>query len=154
MILLAALTGLRRSEMLHLTPADIRGDVLIVDNRSKSGRPRVVPMPPEAAAIARARVPLALTASQVTWRFGLARQAAGLAHLRFHDLRHAYGTWLAQAGADGPTFRDVMGHSSLTVTSRYLQSATESVRMAVGRLPRVGSQRGRKAGGKQPAQRA
>jgi len=153
-ILLAALTGLRRSELLRLTPADIRGDALIVDSRSKSARPRVVPMPAEAAAIALARVPIALTASQVTWRFCLARQAAGLAHLRFHDMRHAYGTWLAEAGTDGPTIRDVMGHSSLTVTSRYLQSASESARLAVDRLPRLGSRRGQKAGRKRQAKRA
>lgn len=141
-ILLLALTGLRRSELLRLTPADLRGDAIVVDSRSKSGRPRVVPMPPEAAAIARARVPIAMSVALLTKRFGLAREAAGLAHLHLHDLRHAYGTWLAETGADGPTIRDVMGHSSLTVTSRYLQSATESARLAVGRLPRLGSARG------------
>lgn len=61
---------------------------------------------------------------------------------------------LAEAGADGPTIRDVMGHSSLTVTSRYLQSATESARRAVDRLPRLGSARGQKSGGSTPAKRA
>lgn len=148
-ILFAALTGLRRSELLRLTPADIRGDVLIVDSRSKSGRMRVVPMPAEAARIAHKRVPFAIGASLLTKRFDLAREAAGLAHLRFHDLRHAFGTWLAEAGTDGPTIRDVMGHSSLTVTSRYLQSATESARRAVDRLPRLGSGVGSKR--KKPA---
>lgn len=150
-ILFAALTGLRRSELLRLQPADIRGDVLIVDSRSKSGRSRVVPMPPEAARIARRRVPFGIGVSLLTKRFDAARQAAGLPHLRLHDLRHAFGTWLAETGADGPTIRDVMGHSSLAVTSRYLQSATESARRAVDRLPRLGSGRGRKrATGKHP----
>lgn len=143
-ILFAALTGLRRSELLRLQPADIRGDVLIVDSRSKSGRARVVPMPAEAAKIARKRVPFAIGVSLLTKRFDEARKAAGLPHLRLHDLRHAFGTWLAETGADGPTIRDVMGHSSLTVTSRYLQSATESARRAVDRLPRLGSGRGPK----------
>ena len=143
-ILFAALTGLRRSEILRLQPSDIRGDVLIVDSRSKSGRSRVVPMPPEAARIARKRVPFEIGASLLTKRFNLARQGAGLPELRFHDLRHAFGTWLAERGADGPTIRDVMGHSSLTVTSRYLQSATESARRAVDRLPRLGSGQGSK----------
>lgn len=136
-ILFAALTGLRRSEILRLTPANIRGDAIIVDSRSKSGRPRVVPMPPEAARIARRRVPFELGVSLLTKRFNAARAAAGLPALRFHDLRHAFGTWLAETGADGPTIRDVMGHSSLTVTSRYLQSATESARRAVAKLPRL-----------------
>lgn len=143
-ILFAALTGLRRSEILRLQPTDIRGDVLVVDSRSKSGRSRVVPMPAEAARIARRRVPFKIGVSLLTKRFNLARQAAGVPELRFHDLRHAFGTWLAERGTDGPTIRDVMGHSSLTVTSRYLQSATESARRAVDRLPRLGSGRGSK----------
>lgn len=40
--------------------------------------------------------------------------------------------------------RDVMGHSSLTVTSRYLQTAGENARRAVAKLPRLGSGRGQK----------
>lgn len=80
--------------------------------------------------------------SSAAWRKACTR--AGVPWLRLHDLRHAFGTWLAEAGADGPTIRDMMGHSSLTVTSRYLQSATESARRAVDRLPRLGSGRGQK----------
>ena len=144
-ILFAALTGLRRSEILRLTPADMRGNDLIIDSRSKSGRPRVVPMPLEAARIARRRLPFGIGVSLLTKRFNAARAVAGLPALRFHDLRHAFGTWLAEAGTDGPTIRDMMGHSSLTVTSRYLQSASESARRAVDKLPRLGSARGRKS---------
>jgi integrase len=142
-ILFAALTGLRRSEILRLTPADIRGADIIVSARSKSGRSRVVPMPPEAARIAK-RLPFTIGVSLLTKRFNAARAAAGLPDIHFHDLRHAYGTWLAEAGTEGPTIRDVMGHSSLTVTSRYLQTAGESARRAVAKLPRLGSGRGRK----------
>lgn len=140
-ILFAALTGLRRSEILRLTPADVRGGVAIVDSRSKSGRPRVVPMPAEAARIAHRRLPFGIGVSLLHKRFDAARTAAGLPALRFHDLRHAFGTWLAETGADGPTIRDVMGHSSLSVTSRYLQSAPESARRAVDRLPKLMSAR-------------
>lgn len=141
-ILFAALTGLRRSEILRLQPQDIRGTDVVVNSHSKSGRQRVVPMPAEAARIARRRVPFAIGVPLLTKRYRAARAAAGLPGLRFHDLRHAFGTWLAEAGTDGPTIRDVMGHSSLTVTSRYLQSATESARRAVNKLPRLGSGRG------------
>lgn len=151
LILFAALTGLRRSEILRLTPDDLRDGVVIVGSRSKSGRPRVVPMPAEAAKIARRRVPFDIGVPLLTKRFRAAREAAGLAHLHLHDLRHAFGTWLAEAGTDGPTIRDMMGHSSLTVTSRYLQSASESARRAVDRLPRLGSGRGQKAPAKTAA---
>lgn len=142
-VLFAALTGLRRSEILRLTPDDVRGADIIVSARSKSGRSRVVPMPPEAARIAK-RLPFEIGVPLLTKRYNAARAAAGLPGIRFHDLRHAYGTWLAEAGTDGPTIRDVMGHSSLTVTSRYLQTAGDSARRAVAKLPRLGSGRGQK----------
>ena len=142
-ILFAALTGLRRSEILRLMPADVRSGEVIVSARSKSGRSRVVPLPAEAARIAK-RLPFAIGVPLLTKRFNQARVAAGLPQIRFHDLRHAYGTWLAEAGTDGPTIRDVMGHSSLTVTSRYLQTAGENARRAVAKLPRLGSARGQK----------
>jgi integrase len=143
-ILFAALTGLRRSEILRLMPVDIRGAEIIVSARSKSGRSRVVPMPPEAARIAK-RLPFVIGVPLLTKRFNAARVAAGLPGIRFHDLRHAYGTWLAEAGTDGPTIRDVMGHSSLTVTSRYLQTGGDNARRSVAKLPRLGSGRGRKS---------
>lgn len=142
-ILFAALTGLRRSEILRLTLADVRGGDVIVSARSKSGRSRVVPLPAEAMRIAK-RLPFVIGVPLLTKRFNQARVAAGFPEIRFHDLRHAYGTWLAEAGTDGPTIRDVMGHSSLTVTSRYLQTAGENARRAVAKLPRLGSKQGMK----------
>jgi integrase len=51
------LTGLRRSEALRLTAEDIRANSVHVDHRSKSGRPRIVPLSPEAARIARRSIP-------------------------------------------------------------------------------------------------
>ena len=48
-----------------------------------------------------------------------ARTAVGRENLRFHDLRHSYASLLAQAGESMTTVRDLLGHSSLIVTSRY-----------------------------------
>ncbi len=41
---------------------------------------------------------------------------AGLRRIRFHDLRHTYGSLLIQAGASLAYVRDQMGHSSIQVT--------------------------------------
>ena len=41
---------------------------------------------------------------------------AGLRRIRFHDLRHSYGSLLIQAGASLAYVRDQMGHSSIQVT--------------------------------------
>jgi len=146
--LFLTLTGLRRSEALRLTKDDIRGNAVHVDHRSKSGRPRVIPMTPEVAKIARKSVPFNLQASNVTRLWNAAREAAGMPELRLHDLRHAFGSWLIERGAAPSVVRDLMGHSSLAVTSRYVQAAPEGAARAVRLLPARGWR-----GAGQPAKR-
>ena len=41
---------------------------------------------------------------------------AGLRRIRFHDLRHTFGSLLIQAGASLAYIRDQLGHSSIQVT--------------------------------------
>jgi integrase len=43
-----------------------------------------------------------------------------------HDLRRTYLTYLLQAGVDIATVRDLAGHSSISVTSRYVHSTRDS----------------------------
>ena len=136
-ILFAALTGLRRAELLRLTPDMIRDDVILLDSATKSGKPRAVPLAPEAARIARKRLPWSVTHKTLRNRFEAAREAVGQPGVRFHDLRHAFGSWLASAGVPLTSVRDLMGHSSLAVTSRYAHVAAPHLREAIDRLPRV-----------------
>lgn len=142
-ILFAALTGLRRSELLRLTPAMIVHDAVVLDAQTKSGKPRIVPLPPEALRIARRRLPWQLTPATLRQSFERARRAAGLPHVQLRDLRHTFASWLAQDGANLTQVRDLLGHSSLAVTSRYSHLAREDLRRAVAGL-RVGKRRGTK----------
>ena len=132
-IMLAAMSGLRKGELLRLTPADRKDGCLYV-RESKSGKPRVVPLPPEALKI---RLPLALDASKLSKGFQKARGRARMYQVRFHDLRHCYGTWLAQANVPLASIRDLLGHADITTTSRYLHSQPGHLREAVSRLPRL-----------------
>jgi integrase len=56
---------------------------------------------------------------------------AGLSNLRFHDLRHTFGTRAADAGVPLPAIRDVMGHRSIHTTERYAHATDEGKRRAV-----------------------
>lgn len=134
MVRFAVLTGLRRGEMMRLQPADIRDDCIVLDAQTKSGRPRVVPLPPQARKIATTRLPWALTVWEFRNGFERAREAAGMPHVRVHDLRHTYASWLAQGGASLVAIRDLLGHSSLAVTSRYAHLARPDLAKATRRL--------------------
>ena len=51
-----------------------------------------------------------------------------------HSLRHTYGTRLGEAGADAFTIMRLMGHSSVTVSQRYVHPTPEALETAVERL--------------------
>ena len=46
----------------------------------------------------------------------------GLRPLRWHDLRHTYGSLLAADGVDLVAIQAAMGHSALATTGRYLHA--------------------------------
>lgn len=51
-----------------------------------------------------------------------ARDAAGLEPLKFHALRHSYGSLLVAGGIDLPSVKAAMGYSRITTTERYLHA--------------------------------
>jgi integrase len=55
-------------------------------------------------------------ANLVHYYFTPSVEAAGLRHIRFHDLRHTFGSLLIQRGASLAYVKDQMGHSSIQIT--------------------------------------
>jgi integrase len=62
-----------------------------------------------------------LDRSAIRTRFIRAQEKAGVRVRRFHDLRHSFGS-LAIQKFDLVAVKDMMGHSKLTTTERYLHS--------------------------------
>jgi integrase len=150
LVRVASYTGLRLGELLALRWKDIdfTGSVLTVsramsagiESTTKSGRVRRVPLPDQAAAalhrlyerpdftapdqfvFAEPTLGRALNPVTVRKRFKQGRDAAGARPLRFHDLRHTYGSLLAASGVDLVTIKEMMGHSALSTTGRYLHA--------------------------------
>ena len=58
-------------------------------------------------------------ASSIRIRYRAALTRAGLRQLRFHDLRHTFGT-LAVRRAEVPAVQAWMGHSDIQTTMRYV----------------------------------
>jgi integrase len=147
--LTAAFTGLRRGELLALRwrDVDFAGSAIRVRasyaagqlTTPKSGKVRSVPMAPDVSeALARLGQRLDwvgdddlvfpgeagsyLDGSALRRRYGTALARAGLRPLRFHDLRHTFGTRMI-AKADIRRVQEWMGHADVQTTMRYLHYA-------------------------------
>ena len=118
-ILLAMLTGMRRGELMALESGNIyNGRIVLRPNQTKNGKPRVIPLTEEALPLVES-LPFDTTGDRVRGAFEKAREKIGRPDIRFHDLRHCYASLLASKGEALTSIRDLLGHSSLTVTSRY-----------------------------------
>jgi integrase len=130
--MIAAYSGLRASELLRLTETSSRAASLAVPT-SKTGRPRNVPI----VAILRpylSELPLAFSYRQLVGQFWVARKAAKMEHVHFHDLRHSCASMLINKGVDLYTVGAILGHSSTQTTARYSHLADKTLRAAMRKI--------------------
>jgi integrase len=147
LFLTAAFTGLRMGELLALrwgevdfaaeTIRVVRSFTLGGESGPKSGRGRSVPMIADVAtALARfsqrehftgdADLVFAgvigehLDSNEVRKIYHKALDHAGLRRLRFHDLRHTFGTRAVEKAESILELKEWMGHANMQTTMRYL----------------------------------
>src|SRR6266851_917884 len=60
---------------------------------------------------------------------------------RLYDFRHTYGSRMAMAGVDLMTLRELMGHSSITITQRYCHPTPEHKVSAMEKLEAYNEQK-------------
>lgn len=70
------------------------------------------------------------------WYPGL--REAGIKDLRFHDLRHTFASRLVMAGVDLYTVKELLGHKTTQMTSRYAHLSPDHQRRAVEVLVDLG----------------
>jgi len=66
------------------------------------------------------------------WR--TVREKADIKNFRFHDLRHTVGTRLAQQNVPVPVIQQVLDHSDIKTTMRYVHTANEQILSAMNKL--------------------
>ena len=159
LFIVAAFTGLRMGELLALRwrHVDFAAAKLLVEGSWSAGRLttpksrkwRAVPLADQPAAVlaqlserdrftGRDDLVFAnpvggyLDGSALRRRFRRAQKAAGLRPLRFHDLRHSFGSLVIRE-FDPVSVKDFMGHAKITTTERYLHARsrrTDAARMS------------------------
>lgn len=140
MAILACATGMRRNEVTHLKRAYVdlkRATAYVPASIAKNGDARVVPLNTDAIAVLdkwierekhhpeyvfsfRGRAPIKQIATK-HWR--TACKKVGMAGFRFHDLRHTWASWQAQAGTPLKMLQDLGGWKSFEMVLRYAHLA-------------------------------
>ncbi len=130
---LAAYTGIRRGHLLRLTKHSVKNGFIHLDRTSKTKTLQLVPLHPKVIKIA-GRLPLGASDDQVRDSWAKAREACGLQHVRWHDLRHTCASWLVMAGVPLHTVSEVLGHSSMAMTRRYAHLSPEHLSDAIKKM--------------------
>jgi integrase len=133
-IWVALLTGCRRGEVCKIAAEDIgKQTIRIQAGNTKTLRYREVPIVPALRPWLK-QLPLAINFEGVKSGFRRAREAAGMPHVHFHDLRHSCATILLQLGAELHVVREILGHTSISTTERYAHVMVKPQREALAKL--------------------
>lgn len=139
----AILTGLRKSNVMHLTWDQVNldaGMVIVEADQAKAGERMLVPLSSSAQALLRnmpeprdGRVWGDLpNLCANTWR--AATRKAGVPWCRFHDLRHTWASWHAMAGTPLSVLQELGGWHSALMVQRYAHLSPEHLIKAADRV--------------------
>jgi integrase len=86
------------------------------------------------------RYPITYNGAKVYWQRLI--RATGIAGLRFHDLRHDFGTKLLRATGNLKLVQKAMNHATITTTVRYAHVLDTEVAEAMERVAKLRKNRG------------
>ncbi|MFN0158270.1 MAG: tyrosine-type recombinase/integrase [Bacteroidota bacterium] len=150
----AASTGMRAGEIVNLKWMNVdmeRRQVGVVSTETfltKTGKSRVVPLNETAYGIVISRDQSRRLSEYVFHKGAYRIQRGYLSHsfkkvvrkaglpeaLRFHSLRHTFGSWCAQSNVPIYTIQALMGHSNVQTTAIYSHLAESHLHSAVDRI--------------------
>jgi site-specific recombinase XerD len=152
LVILLLTTGMRRSEAVAITLDDVdleNGQLLV---HGKGSKERTVPLTEEAVEATRhylkhrrkttchrlfvSQTGEAIQGRVVNQMLDRVLEKAGLVGrgITPHTLRHTFATHLIRNGTDIRTVQELLGHSDIQTTARYLHSDTRTKQTAVGKL--------------------
>ena len=146
-------TGARKREVLDAKWADVD-----IEQRSwripktKSGKVRHVPLSNGAVKVLAevkekygkhaftfifANEKTGLPFVSIFYSWDAARIRAGLDHVRIHDLRHSFASFLVNAGRSLYEVQEILGHADSRTTTRYAHLSRDRLQEAVESVPLV-----------------
>ena len=139
------MTGLRRGEIVNLEVGDLYfndGRSLLMVKNGKGAKDRCIPLNPTIAARLQKYIidrklsgrVFPITARNLSIKIHTWAKKAGIPQIHTHSFRHKFATDLLQKGANLRTLQELLGHTSLSVTERYLAVTDQDKSWAVGLL--------------------
>jgi integrase len=145
------LLGSRMSELRTARWLDMDLDAgLWHKTKTKNGRRQIVPLSPSACALLRqlhqtgpylfsgdidkggnAEKPWSRTAVRHWWR--KIRQEAGCPDVQIRDIRRTAATWMVQSGENLMTIKEILNHSSVSITQVYARADCSTQAAALDR---------------------
>ena len=144
-VIVALYTGMRKGEILGLrwTMVDFERGLVHVE-KSKSGKTRSVPMHERLVEMFKGlkrngefvfSIDGKKPRKDIRKPFEKAQAEAGIyPRCRFHDLRHTFGSHLRRNGVDLVTVKELMGHSRIETTMKYMHSFPKQKDEAIATL--------------------
>jgi integrase len=111
-------TGVRWGELVRVQAGDVQGGKLVIQ-RSKSGRVRRVPLPPEVLSECQGGVGRRSPFPEACAFNRRVRQLSGIERFHSHLCRHAFGTEWRESGGSLAGLQAVLGPGTIAVTERY-----------------------------------
>ncbi|MFC1898804.1 tyrosine-type recombinase/integrase [Chloroflexota bacterium] len=139
------MTGLRRGEIVNLKVGDLYfndGRSLLMVKNGKGAKDRCIPLNPTIASRLQKYIidrklsgrVFPITARNLSIKIHDWAKKAGIPQIHTHSFRHKFATDLLQKGANLRTLQELLGHTSLSVTERYLAVTDQDKSWAVGLL--------------------
>ena len=139
-VLVALYTGMRYSNIVNMKKSNIKGNVYQLDgNETKSGKGQLIYLHQDLMnelnkhiqAFNRDNI---FITKRVKRSFKTACNKAGIENFRFHDLRRTFATTLLYNDVNIKTIQNMLGHSSIMMTERYLANDSKKELDAINKL--------------------
>lgn len=139
-VLVALYTGMRYSNIINMKKSNIKDNVYQLDGKeTKSGKSQLIYLHQDLMSelnqyIQGYRRDNIFITKRIKRSFKTALLKAGIENFRFHDLRRTFATFLLYNNTNIKTIQNMLGHSSLMMTQKYLANDSKKELDAINKL--------------------